>query len=122
MRSAPTAAEAKLWSALRARLCGWKFRRQHVVAGYIEDFFCAALWLAVEVDGSGHARQRDYDDRRDEALRALGVRLVRVHNADVFERLDAVVERVRLCCEALANEHDVRPPRERPRARLARGR
>jgi very-short-patch-repair endonuclease len=85
------------------------------------DFYCPALWFAVEVDGLVHARQRDYDDRRDEALRALGVRVQRVHNADVLERLDAVVEQLTLCCEALAIQHDVRPPARSP-ARPFRGR
>jgi very-short-patch-repair endonuclease len=51
MRRAPTEAEALLWSALRRRQLGRKFRRQHVIAGYIVDFYCAALALALEVDG-----------------------------------------------------------------------
>jgi len=39
MRHQPTDAERKLWSLLRdRRLGGFKFRRQHPVAGYIVDF------------------------------------------------------------------------------------
>jgi very-short-patch-repair endonuclease len=82
MRAMPTAAEAVLWSALRGRrLGGWKFRRQHVIAGYIVDFYCAELWLAVEVDGPVH-QGRDIDDReRDEHLASLGADVVRLRNA-----------------------------------------
>ena len=93
MRALPTAAEAVLWSALRGRwFGGWKFRRQHVIAGYIVDFYCAQLWLAVEVDGAVHQGRRVDDRERDDHLATLGVRVVRLLNADVLDRLDAVVE------------------------------
>jgi hypothetical protein len=52
MRATPTAAEAALWSALRSRqLGGWKFRRQHVIAGYIVDFYCARCGLRSKSTG-----------------------------------------------------------------------
>ncbi len=51
-RHDPTAAEAAAWVLLRDRRClGLKFRRQHVIRGFIVDFYCAELRLAVEVDG-----------------------------------------------------------------------
>src|SRR5581483_124837 len=63
MRGAPTRGEAVLWAELRGRgLSGWRFRRQHVIAGYIVDFYCPRLWLAIEVDGSVHDAQRDDDE------------------------------------------------------------
>ena len=103
MRALPTAAEAVLWSALRGRrLGGWKFRRQHVIAGYIVDFYCAQLWLAVEVDGAVHQGRRVDDRERDDHLATLGVRVVRLLNADVLDRLDAVVEQLARCCERIA--------------------
>jgi very-short-patch-repair endonuclease len=102
MRAMPTVAEARLWSALRGRRLGWKFRRQHVIAGYVVDFYCADLWLAVEVDGGVHEGRRIDDRQRDEHLASLGVRVVRVGNADVLERLDAVVGELAHCCERRA--------------------
>jgi very-short-patch-repair endonuclease len=103
MRVMPTAAQAALWSALRGRrLGGWKLRRQHVIAGYIVDFYCAELWLAVEVDGAVHERRRIEDRQRDEDLASLGVRVVRLRNADVLERLDAVVGQLVYDCERIA--------------------
>jgi very-short-patch-repair endonuclease len=102
MRGQPTAAEAALWSALRQRrLDGWKFRRQHVIAGYIVDFYCPELRLAVEVDGMVHQARGAEDRQRDEHLTSQGVQVVRVRNADVLERLDAVVDRLLShCCES----------------------
>ena len=45
-RQAPTSARAMLWQGLRRRLvAGFKFRRQHVLAGYIVDLYCAELRL-----------------------------------------------------------------------------
>jgi very-short-patch-repair endonuclease len=90
-----------LWSALRARqLGGWKFRRQHVIAGYVVDFYCAQLWLAIEVDGAVHEGRREEDRQRDKRLASLGVRIVRIGNADVLERIDRVIETlVRYCAQ-----------------------
>jgi very-short-patch-repair endonuclease len=104
MRAMPTAAETTLWSALRGRqLGGWKFRRQHVIVGYIVDFYCAQLWLAVEVDGAVHHRRRADDQQRDDVLASLGVRVVRLRNDDVLERLDEVVDHLARYCEQIAD-------------------
>jgi very-short-patch-repair endonuclease len=111
MRAMPTAAEARLWSALRDHRLGWKFRRQHVIAGYIVDFYCAELRLAVEVDGGVHEGQRIDDRQRDDHLQSLGVRVLRLRNADVLERLDSVVAQLAHCCERMARRSRTsRPP------------
>ena len=47
--------EAKLWTLLRTRPDGFKFRRQHPVGPYIVDFYCPEARLAIEVDGASHA-------------------------------------------------------------------
>jgi very-short-patch-repair endonuclease len=75
MRASPTAAEAALWAALRRRKLGrYKFRRQHVIAGYIVDFYCAELRLVVEVDGGVHQDRIAEDRQRNEDLALVGVR------------------------------------------------
>lgn len=117
MRAMPTAAEAVLWAALRGRRLGWKFRRQHVIAGYIVDFYCAELWLAVEVDGAVHRRQRADDRERDEHLAWLGVRRLRLHNADVLERLGGVRVELTRHCEWIAASLGIPSPAPRGRAR-----
>jgi very-short-patch-repair endonuclease len=102
MRAAPTAAEAALWSALRGRrVDGWKFRRQHVIAGYIVDFYCSELRLAVEVDGAIHQARVTEDRQRNQDLASLGVRVMRLRNADVLERLVDVVDGVARLCESI---------------------
>ena len=92
MRGHPTPAEARLWSALRSRqLGGWKFRRQHVIMGYVVDFYCAELRLVVEVDGSVHERLRPDDEAREADLRGVGAEVVRFSNDAVLDRLHDVL-------------------------------
>ena len=78
MRVAPSEPERVLWAALRGSRLGVRFRRQVVVQGYIVDFFAPAARLVVEVDGAQHALRRSADKRRDRALGAAGLRLVRL--------------------------------------------
>ena len=57
-----TFAETLLWAELRARrLAGLRFRRQHPVLGYIIDFYCHELRLAIEVDGDSHVGREECD-------------------------------------------------------------
>jgi len=48
-----------MWSRLRARQLGVKFRRQHPIGPYIVDFACCRAKLVVEIDGETH--QKAYD-------------------------------------------------------------
>ena len=106
MRRVPTEAEATLWRELRKRgVGGWKFRRQQVVAGYIVDFYCAELSLAIEVDGPIHETQRAEDAERDGHLRALGLGIMRVRNEDVEGRLGDAEHR------GVERRHGYRTPR-----------
>jgi very-short-patch-repair endonuclease len=49
--------------------------------------------LIVEVDGVTHWSEEafDYDRRREAYLKALGWRVLRVQNIDVYEQLDIVI-------------------------------
>ena len=69
-----------------------KFRRQHIIAGYIVDFYCPSLRLAVEVDGPHHLSQDIEDEMRDHLLGSYGVRVLRVDADAVMGRIDQVVE------------------------------
>jgi very-short-patch-repair endonuclease len=86
MRAAPSEPERLLWRALRASQLGVQFRRQVVVQGYIVDFFAPAARLVVEVDGAQHTRQRRADKRRDRALAAAGLRVLRLPAALVLHQ------------------------------------
>jgi very-short-patch-repair endonuclease len=95
LRKDPTHAERVLWQRLRRRqLAGFKFRRQHSVGPYICDFACLEASIVVELDGSQHAEQSDYDMRRDNFLRSRGFRVLRFWNNDVLVRTEVILETI----------------------------
>ena len=90
-----TPAERRLWAALRRNAVdGFHFRRQQVIAGYIVDFYCDSAKLAVELDGAAHQDQEKYDQKRDEAISRLGVRVLRISNEAILD-VEAAVEFIR---------------------------
>jgi len=95
LRKDPTPPERALWQRLRRRqLAGFKFRRQHSVGPYICDFACLEASVVVELDGSQHVEQSNYDTRRDAFLRARGFRVLRFWNNDVLVRTEVVLETI----------------------------
>jgi very-short-patch-repair endonuclease len=99
-RRQATPTEQRLWAKLRGRqFAGWRFRRQHPIGPYIGDFLNAEARLVVEVDGSIHEDQREYDTERDDYLRDLGYRVIRVP-ADLVNRdVPEVLKLIRTACE-----------------------
>lgn len=90
-----TTPEIVLWSRLKNRkLSGHKFRRQHSIGPYILDFYCHALYLAIEVDGRQHQEPEvmEYDRIRTEYLESLNVQVVRFTNIEVLNDLDSVIQ------------------------------
>jgi len=77
LRRGMTDSERKLWSRLRMGQLGVKFRRQHPVGNYVADFACLHPKLIVELDGSQHADQAEYDAKRDEYFRLDGFSVLR---------------------------------------------
>ena len=94
-RQAPTSAEATVWNALRRRfVAGLRFRRQHVIAGYVVDFYCPALRLVIEIDGGIHDEQRERDELRTRHVTQLGARILRIPNERVFSDLVGVIDQI----------------------------
>ncbi len=92
LRHEQTEAEAKLWSRLRAhRLDGIHFRRQHAIGKYVVDFCSVRRKLVIEVDGSQHLDQEEYDAERTRFLEAQGYRVLRFWNSDVMNHTDEVM-------------------------------
>ena len=93
LRHRQTDVEATVWRSLRRSQLGVRFRRQHPIAGYIVDFYCAEARLAIELDGGGHAAvgQLRYDRVRTELLERIGVKLLRFWDTDIPQNLDGVL-------------------------------
>jgi len=90
-----TEAERALWQELRReRIPGTRFRRQVPIGPYIADFACLKARLVVELDGSQHVKQAQYDDERSAFLKAQGFRVLRFWNALVFSERESVIETI----------------------------
>ncbi|MET7143762.1 endonuclease domain-containing protein [Xanthomonas sp. PPL139] len=93
LRRDMTDAERKLWRHLRnGGLLGLKFRRQHPMPPYVVDFYCEALKLVVELDGSQHLEAADAE--RTRYLQSQGMYVLRFWNNDVMLQADAVLESI----------------------------
>ena len=92
LRKEPTPAEARLWAYLRVlREDGVRFRRQHSIGPYITDFCAPRIKLIVEVDGSQHLEQEEYDAERTVFLEAQGYQVLRFYNRDVMNDISGVM-------------------------------
>lgn len=91
LRKESTPAEQKLWSKIRDEQLGVKFRRQHAVGNYIPDFCSPKAKLVIELDGSQHLEQEEYDKERTEFLEAQGYKVIRFWNNDVMNNIEGVI-------------------------------
>jgi len=91
LRKEPTLAERKLWALIRNDQLGVNFRRQHAIDKYIPDFVCIEQKLIIELDGSQHLEQEEYDEERTKYLNALGYKVIRFWNNDVTNKIDGVI-------------------------------
>ena len=93
LRTTSADAEIRFWYHLRAkRLGGLKFRRQHPIPPYIADFYCEALRLVIELDGSQH--NEDLDSARTRALERQGLAVLRFWDNQVIQETEAVLEAI----------------------------
>lgn len=66
---------------------GFKVRRQYGIENFIIDFYCPELKLAIEVDGDIHYLygKSTTDLRKDNLLKSMGIKLIRLKNSDLEE-------------------------------------
>lgn len=99
-----------MWQILRSRqLDGYKFRRQRVIGPYIVDFCCLNPKLIIELDGSQHTDNADYDETRTKFLQSEGFEVLRFWDNEALQNRDGVTEAI-LRALTLALSH---VPRER---------
>ena len=92
-----TEAEAIIWEKIRDRnIDGFKFRRQHPIAGYIPDFVCFEKRLIIEIDGEYHddEEQKSFDAARQNWLKENGFEMLRFTNKDVKTNLKELLKNI----------------------------
>ena len=95
LRQAGNLAEALLWSRIKnGKFYGLDFDRQKQIGNYFADFYCAELDLVIEIDGGSHDGREEYDHRRDEYMKGLGLKVVRISDAGVRFRIEMELEHI----------------------------
>jgi very-short-patch-repair endonuclease len=95
LRAKPTTQELKLWLYLKGKNLGVKFRRQQGIGPYIADFYCKEKYLVIELDGSQHFEQKEYDKTRDEYFKIFGIQTLRFWNNEVDTNMEGVLMKIR---------------------------
>jgi very-short-patch-repair endonuclease len=96
--------EVLLWRLLRTRPLGVKFRSQHPIDNFVADFYCHSARTVIEIDGISHdmGDQPEFDVKRDERLRPLGLQVLRIPARDVLANPEATAEAIAAQCAAFA--------------------
>jgi very-short-patch-repair endonuclease len=95
LRHSQSLFEQQLWRCLRDRgFSKYKFRRQHPIGRYIVDFVCLEKMLIIELDGSQHAANAEYDAARDAWLIEHGYKVLRIWNNQWILKREAVLQAI----------------------------
>ena len=96
LRKNQTVAEAHMWSLLRKKQLGTRFRRQHPMGPFILDFYALEVRLAIEVDGAVHdlAEQKEYDNFRQKLIEQHNTEFIRFRNSELENSPEEVTLRV----------------------------
>lgn len=92
LRENMTDAEKILWSRLKNKQIGERFKPQHPISIFIVDFYCHSKKLVVEIDGGYHKTQLEYDNGRTSELEHFGIKVIRFTNEEVLNNIDKVLD------------------------------
>ena len=101
-----------------------RFTRQKIVEPYILDFYCCAVGVAIELDGSQHYEDagKAYDAHRTAYLQQKGIQVVRFSNLDVMKNFEGVCFEIdAVVKELLARKSDTSATSQTLQALLTRG-
>ena len=92
LRRAGNLVEVLLWNQIKNhQFKGYDFDRQKIIGSYIVDFYCTNRNVVLEIDGSIHAYQLEYDADRDAFLAGIGLNVIHIQAKDVYNNLKDVM-------------------------------
>jgi very-short-patch-repair endonuclease len=95
LRHEETKTEKILWEELRNRKLGVKFRRQHPIDKFILDFYAPEIKFGIELDGSDHKENHEYNKLRTEYLKTNGIKIIRFWNSEVENNINDVIRKIK---------------------------
>ncbi|TDD75450.1 endonuclease domain-containing protein [Flavobacterium caseinilyticum] len=92
LRKAGVLSEVIFWLQVHKGMF-WKidFDRQRIIGNFIVDFYIKTLGLVVEIDGSSHNDKEEYDQKREDYLISLGLKVYRISDLRVKNDLRNVM-------------------------------
>ncbi len=94
LRAKQTPQETIIWSKIRNKKTGYKWRRQVSIGRYIADFYCREKFLVIEIDGSQHKNSKNYDKEREVYFSSLEIKTLRFWNSEIDSRINEVMEKI----------------------------
>ena len=92
LRKAGNLCEVLIWQQVhKNKFKGYDFDRQKIIGNYIVDFYCVDCDVVIEIDGSSHNDKGEYDCKRENFLKGLGLTVIHISAGDVLNRLDDVL-------------------------------
>lgn len=92
LRKAGVLSEVIFWLQVHKGIF-WKidFDRQRIIGNYIVDFYVKTIGLVIEIDGSSHNNKEEYDQKRDDYLISLGLKVYKISDLRVKHDLNNVM-------------------------------
>ena len=92
LRKAGVLSEVIFWLQVHKRMF-WKidFDRQRIIGNYIVDFYVKTLGLVIEIDGSSHENKEEYDQKREDYLISLGLKVYKISDLRIKHDLNNVM-------------------------------
>ena len=102
LRQRQTDAESIFWEYLRNKQTGYKVVRQKPLRFYVNkkprcfiaDFYCNELNLVIELDGTVHQNQREYDEARDYIINQMKLQVIRIENREIYNNPAEVIAKL----------------------------
>ncbi|MBI9068204.1 MAG: endonuclease domain-containing protein [Salinivirgaceae bacterium] len=109
LRTHMTEPEKLLWEHLRKTNLGYRIKAQHPIEKFIADFYCHKVRLVIEIDGTNHEQQREYDDNRTAEMEKYEITVIRFTNKEVMDNVEKVVDIIKLKIQELINKYNAAP-------------
>lgn len=92
MLANPTEAERLLYWQLAINHV--YFKKQCIIKGYIVDAYLPREKIVIECDGRQHRGNYEYDAIRDNALKSIGIKTVRIRNHQITDNPEGFIKRL----------------------------
>ncbi|MEO6729537.1 MAG: endonuclease domain-containing protein [Candidatus Dojkabacteria bacterium] len=95
LRNKSTLSEILLWNKLKGRqINNYQFLKQKPIGAFIVDFFCPAKELIIEIDGISHMNKYDYDQKRINYFKSIGLKVIVFTDLEVKRSIQYVVQTI----------------------------